>query len=79
MALVALLTGVYHLSRRKTAELLSDMVGVRISIGALSAVEARVSIAVRPAVDVAWERVQQAEVKHTDGTSWFQSGLSRAL
>jgi transposase len=79
MALVALLTGVYHLSRRKAAELLSDMAGVRISVGAVSAVEARVSAAVQPAVEAAWERVQQAEVKHTDGTSWFQSGLSRAL
>ncbi len=79
MALVALLTGVYHLSRRKAAELLGDMAGVRISVGALSAVEARVSVAVQPAVEAAWERVGQAEVKHTDGTSWFQSGLSRAL
>ncbi len=79
MALVALLTGVYHLSRRKAAELLSDMAGVRISVGALSSVEARVSVAVQPAVETAWERVRQAEVKHTDGTSWFQSGLSCAL
>jgi transposase len=79
MALVALLTGVYHLSRRKAAELLSDMAGVRISVGALSTVEARVSAAVRPAVEVAWDRVGEADVKHTDGTSWFQSGMSRAL
>jgi transposase len=79
MALVALLTGVYHLSRRKAADLLSDMAGVRISVGAVSAVEARVSAAVRPAVEVAWDRVRTADVKHTDGTSWFQSGLSRAL
>jgi transposase len=79
MALVALLTGVYHLSRRKAAELLSDMAGVRISVGAVSAVEARVSAAVEPAVGAVWDRVHQAEVKHTDGTSWFQSGLSRAL
>src|SRR5690606_6388962 len=79
MALVVLLTGVYHLSRRKAAELLSDMAGVRISVGAVSAVEARVSAAVEPAVEAAWDRVHQAEVKHTDGTSWFQSGLSRAL
>lgn len=79
MAIIALLTGVYHLSRRKASGLLSDMVGVPISVGALSAVEARVSAAVEPAVDAAWERVGQAEVKHTDGTTWFQSGLSRAL
>lgn len=69
MALAALLTGVYHLSRRKAAELLSDLAGVRISVGATSNVEASVSAAVQPAVEVAWERVCQAEVKHTDGTS----------
>ena len=36
MALMALLTGVFHLSRRKATELLSDVVGVRVSLGALS-------------------------------------------
>ena len=45
MALVALLTSVDHLSRRKAAEL----VGVRISVGVLSTVAARVSAAVQPA------------------------------
>jgi transposase len=79
MALMALLTGVYHLSRRKATQLLGDVVGVRVSLGALSAVEARVSRAVEPAVDEVWSRVLHAPVKHTDGTSWFQSGLSLTL
>ena len=79
MALVALLTGVYHLSRRKSAQLLGDIVGVEISLGALSAVEARVSEAVEPAVARAWDHVRRADVKHTDGTSWFQSGLTLSL
>ncbi len=79
MALVALLTGVYHLSRRKTVDLLSDVVGVRISLGGVSAIEARVSTAVEPAVDEAWQQVQRATVKHTDGTSWLQSGVSLSL
>lgn len=38
MAIMALLTGVYHLSRRKGVELLSDLLGIRVSLGALSAV-----------------------------------------
>jgi transposase len=46
MALIALLTGVYHLSRRKAATLLHDVLGVRLSLGALSTVEGRVSTAV---------------------------------
>src|SRR5690606_1396898 len=79
MAVMALLTGAYHLSRRKTINLLSDIVGVRVSLGALSSVENRVSDAVEPAVGEAWGRVQGAEVKHTDGTSWLQAGAPRSL
>jgi transposase len=79
MAIMALLTGVYHLGRRRAVELLSDIVGVRVSLGALSAVEDRVSSAVQPCVDEAWERVRAADVKHTDGTSWSQGGVTMAL
>ncbi|MGH8519476.1 MAG: IS66 family transposase, partial [Panacagrimonas sp.] len=79
MSMVALLTGVYHVSRRKTATLLSDLVGVPISLGAISAVEARVSDAVKPAVDEAWVRVDGAAVKHTDGTTWLKAGALLAL
>ena len=39
----------------------------------------RVSDAVQPAVDGAWEQVHKAAVKHTDGTSWYQAGLTMAL
>ncbi|HEY3665415.1 MAG TPA: IS66 family transposase [Polyangiaceae bacterium] len=79
MAIMGLLTGVYHLGRRRAVELLSDIVGVRVSLGALSAVEERVSSAVQPCVDEAWERVRAADVKHTDGTSWSQGGVTMAL
>lgn len=79
MAIVALLTGVYHLGRRRAVDLLADVVGVRISLGALSAVEARVSEAVQPAVDEAWKQVGDAEIKHTDGTTWYQAGATMAL
>ncbi len=78
-SLVALLTGVYHLSRRKACTLLSDMVGVRISVGAVSNVEARVSEAVKPAVEQAWEQAKFAKVKHTDSTGWLCVGKTMAL
>jgi transposase len=74
-----LLTGVYHVSRRRAAKLLSDLVGVPISLGAVSAVEARVSDAVEPAVAEAWRRVEGAPVKHTDGTTWLKAGAVLAL
>ena len=79
MSIIGLLTGVYHVSRRKTVTLLSDMLGVRMSLGAVSAVEARLSEAVKPAVDEAWTHVGNAPVKHTDGTSWLQAGVSLSL
>ena len=78
-SVTALLTGVFHVSRRAAVSLLSDVLGVEISLGAVSAVEARVSEAVTPAVDEAWAKVEQAAVKHTDGTSWFQAGLLLSL
>jgi transposase len=79
MALIAFVTGVYHVSRRKTVVLLWELLGVRISLGALSAVEARVSDAIESAVDEAWKRVGEGAVKHTDGTSWLHAGAVRAL
>ena len=51
MALIAFLTGVYHVSRRKTVVVLWELLGVRISLGALSAGEARASDS-RPSVAV---------------------------
>jgi transposase len=42
-------------------------------------VEERVSCAVQPSVDEAWDRVRAADVKHTDGTSWYQGGVTMAL
>jgi transposase len=78
-AVVGLVTGVYHLSRRAAVSLLSDVLGIDISLGAVSAVEERVSEAVKPAVDEAWANLDQAPVKHTDGTSWFQAGVMCSL
>lgn len=78
-SVVGLLTGVYHLSRRKTAQLLSDLMGVKLSLGAVSAVEARVSESVKAPVQEALRRVLSANVKHTDGTTWYQSGVALTL
>lgn len=79
MSLVVLLTGVYHVSRRKTAKLLSELCGARISLGSISAIEKRVSDTLKPVVAEAWDHVQGSAVKHTDGTSWLQSGAARSL
>ncbi len=79
MAVVALLTGVYHLGRRDTVSLLRELLGLRISTGSVSNIERRMSAAVEPAVDEAWERARAAPVKHTDGTTWLRAGVMLAL
>ena len=78
-SVIGLVTGVYHLSRRAAVGLLSDMLGIEISLGAVSSVEKRVSEAVKPAVAEAWNKVDEASVKHTDGTTWYQSNVLCAL
>jgi len=79
MALIGLLTGVYHLSRRRAVTLLHDVLGVRVSLGAVSAVEERVAASIEPAVNEAWSRVDDTAVKHADATSWLLGGKLRSL
>jgi transposase len=78
-SIIAMLSGVFHLSRREVETAVADFFGVKISLGAVSAIEERVSRAIGPAVDAAWKNAQQADVKHTDGTSWRQAGQALQL
>ena len=79
VATVVLLTGVYHLSRRKAQRLLHELFGISISLGALSAMEHRSIAALEPAYEEAKQAVEQALVKHTDATSWLLSGVLTSL
>src|SRR5690606_10160787 len=58
---------------------LNGYLGVRMSLGSVSAIEKRVSAAVAPAVDEAWKQAREASVKHTDGTSWLRAGVMLSL
>lgn len=78
-ALIALLTGVYHLSRRNTAALLDDVLGVKLSLGSVSNVESKMGDALGGAHAQALACVRRARVKHLDATSWLQSGEPRSL
>jgi transposase len=78
-ALVVLLTGVYHLSRRNTAALLGDVLGVQLALGSVSNVEKRMADALGGAYTEALECVRRARVKHLDATSWSQGGEPRSL
>lgn len=75
-AVIALLTGVYHLSRRSAVRLLQDLFGLSVSLGAVSAVEGRVSDALEGAYDEALQKARRAKIKHADGTSWKQARTS---
>ncbi len=57
-AKVALLTRAYHLSRRKTQRLLSELFGITVSLGAISAMAQRASEALASARDESLREVQ---------------------
>jgi transposase len=78
-AVVAMLTGAYHLSRRKTQKLLLELFGISVSLGAISAMEQRASEALKSAHNEALLEVQYAGIKHTDATSWTRSGKLMSL
>jgi transposase len=78
-AVVAMLTGAYHLSRRKTQKLLLELFGISVSLGAISAMEQRASEALKSAHKEALLEVQYAGVKHTDATSWTRAGKLMSL
>lgn len=79
VALVALLTGTYNLSRRKAAEFLSDVLNVEISLGAVSNLEETMSDALAQPAQQAQEHVCEQPIKNCDATSWAQSGKARTL
>lgn len=78
-SMIALLAGAYRVSRRNVAAIAADLLGVSISLGAVSTCEARVSAAVAVPVDEALTHVQRAPVKHIDATSWRHGGAMCCL
>lgn len=78
-ALFALLVGVYQMSRRDTVALASDVLGVRISLGALSKSEGRVAKMLAPAHTQAATLVKRARAKYVDATRWLRKATGRTL
>jgi transposase len=78
-AVVGMLTGAYHLSRRSAQKLLLELFGISISLGAISGMEDRASEALKSAYAEAEREVQYAGVKHTDATSWTRAGKLMSL
>ena len=70
MAMVSLLSGKYHLSKRNIVEILEDLLGAELCLGTVSNLEARVSTALEQAVEEAQRFVAQQPVVHMDETGW---------
>lgn len=68
MAVVALLSGKYHLSKRQVAEIFADLLGTELSLGTVSNTEARASDALATPVEEAKTFVQQQSRIHADET-----------
>lgn len=79
LALVALLVAGCHVSRRKAQGLLRDVLGVEISLGALSESEEVVADSVAGPVEDARAHAIRSAVKHADGTTWWRDHLFRSL
>ena len=72
-ATIALLSGVYRLSKRSVESVLADFFHTPISLGSICACEAAVSEALAEAVEQAREHVQSAPVVHADETGWREA------
>jgi len=66
----ALLTGDYHLSKRAGQEILRDIFGVEMSLGALSGCEETVGALLEGPVAEAHAWVQEQATAHADETGW---------
>ncbi|MBW8060381.1 MAG: IS66 family transposase, partial [Solirubrobacterales bacterium] len=76
---IATLAGVFRLSRRQVAQVIEEMLGVPISVGAVDAVIMRMSAALADPWQALREAVREAEVVHADETSWRVSGAQQWL
>lgn len=69
-ALVVMLSAVYRLSKRNIQGLMSDYLGVDLSVGSISKLESSVSRALEQPVDEAKVLVREQPVAHADETGW---------
>jgi hypothetical protein len=74
MAVVAVLSGKYHLSKRQVEEILEDLLGVQVSLGTVSKTEERVSEALEQPVEEAKSYVREQAVVHADETGHKVAG-----
>jgi transposase len=69
-AIVAVLSGQYHLSKRQIEELLADFFGVELGLGSVSALEQATSEVLKEPVAEAQAAVKEQPVANVDETGW---------
>lgn len=78
LALIGYLVG-SRMSRRQLRELLAEVFGIPVSLGALSEAEARTSDALASPFEEAATHVRGHPVKHVDASTWRSAGAYAAL
>jgi transposase len=76
---IATLAGVYRLSRRQVREVVENVFGISISVGAVDAAVMRMSVILKDPWEKLREYIQQAQVVHADETGWRLSGAQQYL
>jgi transposase len=76
---VAVMAGVYRLSRRQIVELLAEMFGTTVSVGAVNATIMRVSAVLADPWRELRDAVRHANAVHADETSWRLRGETNWL
>ncbi len=76
-AVIAVLMGVYRLTKRQVPELMRDLFGLQMSVGAVIGCQQSASVAVAGPVEDARTYVKQQPVKHADETGW-REGADRS-
>jgi len=79
VSFVALLTGVYRLSKRGCADALKTLFGIEMSTGSVSRCEKEVSDAVKASHAEAAAAARQAATGYADETSWQQEAKTHWL
>jgi transposase len=72
-ATIAVLSGVYRLSKRSIESILTDLFHIPISLGSICSCEAEASAALAQPVQEAVAAAQAADVLHADETSWREN------
>jgi len=77
LSLVAFLTGVLRVSKRRVRVVLDEIFGIPLSVGAVSACEAQVSAALAAPVAEAHAAAQAADTGYADETGWARGNRRR--